>query len=593
MPRLYFSGWLVLFSVVACTSSSLVGQILNATTLPQIIKVVEPSIVRIDVETATGEGVGSGFLISSDQFVVTNFHVIEDAKKAKVSFANGETEDVEGFLIADPAKDLAVLRISASNAPFLQLAEKLPEKGESLIAFGAPAGLSFSATEGIASAVRTSEELHRYDPELEGTWLQTSTPISPGNSGGPLVNRSMRVVAMNTMSLTKGQNLNFAISCLDIASALEAAQSAEIQPLTALPSPGRTSDQDDDWISKITVDDLPESSKASLKEVVAEFETATLDFIDGILRDNKLVYKTVRKAKVDRRSKKPFYFRSNPPSGLVVSDKKALLTAIRSVDADLKNVRDAIGNSSIFLAFAEPYKFSDGNEETLIGWLGGLAAGNTPAGEIRLAIVQMPDYVLRFAQQLVKLVSFEDYTIGTIRLGTSIKVNQVVSSDEFHGYIDDKRLVVRGYPTGSLVSDASVFVPGVMVSGTETYETVRGSTNTIHVLQVLPKRLLREVLGISESELADAKLALQQKFSGQSEESEAEEDDSRALPSPNRLWKSKSGHSVVAKITGFKGDSVILEVSKTGKKITVPVDKFTAEHQARIDKYKEHAEREE
>ena len=85
------------------------------------------------------------------------------------------------------------------------------------MAFGAPLGLSFTSSKGIISALRKEEEMR--DPlgaDVKGNWLQTDTPISPGDSGGPLVDRYGRVVGMNTMQLTSGQNLNFAVSAQDI-----------------------------------------------------------------------------------------------------------------------------------------------------------------------------------------------------------------------------------------------------------------------------------------------------------------------------------------------------------------------------------------
>jgi hypothetical protein len=77
-------------------------------------------------------------------------------------------------------------------------------------------------SEGIVSSIRTSKELKDLKVvDVEGTWLQTTTPISPGNSGGPLINQRGELVGMNTMTLNVGQNLNFAISALDIAEALK------------------------------------------------------------------------------------------------------------------------------------------------------------------------------------------------------------------------------------------------------------------------------------------------------------------------------------------------------------------------------------
>ena len=104
----------------------------------------------------------------------------------------------------------------------LELIEDPPLKGEGVVALGAPFGLDSTASEGIVSAIRSAEELE-FKVGIHGhagTWIQTTTPISPGNSGSPLVNRRGQVVAVNTLTLKHGQNLNFGISAMDIRRAL-------------------------------------------------------------------------------------------------------------------------------------------------------------------------------------------------------------------------------------------------------------------------------------------------------------------------------------------------------------------------------------
>ena len=200
--------------------------------LADLIEAVEPSVVRIDIETAEGGGNGSGFVVDKAGTVVTNYHVIAGASKATVVFPDKSSAPVLGILKLEPKKDIAVLKIEypADKLKPIKLAANPPRKGESVIAFGAPLGLSWTATEGIVSAIRSRDELRALGIEQEGTWIQTSTPISPGNSGGPLVNYEGEVVAANTMVLTKGQNLNFAISATDI----DAAVKSKSTTLTAL-----------------------------------------------------------------------------------------------------------------------------------------------------------------------------------------------------------------------------------------------------------------------------------------------------------------------------------------------------------------------
>jgi S1-C subfamily serine protease len=187
-------------------------------------ELVEPSVVRIDVISREGSGNGSGYVVDASGLIATNYHVVEGGTRATVVFADGTSTPVVGLVALLPRKDIAIVKIDLPSRQLkpIPLAPILPRKGEATIAFGAPLGLSFSMSEGIVSSIRTSKELKDLKVvDVEGTWLQTTTPISPGNSGGPLINQRGELVGMNTMTLNVGQNLNFAISALDIAEALK------------------------------------------------------------------------------------------------------------------------------------------------------------------------------------------------------------------------------------------------------------------------------------------------------------------------------------------------------------------------------------
>ena len=199
--------------------------------LVSLIANVEKQVARIDVITPEGSGNGSGFLVDESGRIVTNYHVIEGCTAARAVFTDagedgGKVEvKITGFLHVDPKRDIAVIQaVLPPDFKFrgLPLAKKTA-KGESVVAFGAPLGLDSTASEGIISGYRTAEQLKEtlgVDGHA-GNWVQTTTPISPGNSGGPLVNRSGEVVAINTMTLTIGQQLNFAISADDIKRAID------------------------------------------------------------------------------------------------------------------------------------------------------------------------------------------------------------------------------------------------------------------------------------------------------------------------------------------------------------------------------------
>ncbi len=190
-----------------------------------LIEQVDRSVVRLLVTSPDGQtAAGSGFVVDQTGTVVTNFHVIEGADTATAVFVTEEESRVREVFFTDRKKDIAVLRMDASGDHLvpIKLAAEPPRKGTKVMAFGAPLGLDFTASEGIVSGVRTSAQLAELGvDDHDGTWIQTTAPISPGNSGGPLVNLQGQVVAANTLTLVYGQNLNFAISAEDIRSALQ------------------------------------------------------------------------------------------------------------------------------------------------------------------------------------------------------------------------------------------------------------------------------------------------------------------------------------------------------------------------------------
>jgi hypothetical protein len=210
--------------------------------LADLIEQTEPSCVRLDVICSDGEGIGSGFVVQQSDWIVTNYHVVAGATKATATFADGTKAEVEGFLAYGEKRDVAVLKLKLDKRrpQPLKLATVLPRKGESVVAIGAPQGLSFTASEGIISAVRDGKELAEFGADALGTWLQTSTPISPGSSGGPLLNRQGEVVGANSASLASAQNLNFAVSAQDIADILKVAARSELRDLARIdPPPSR------------------------------------------------------------------------------------------------------------------------------------------------------------------------------------------------------------------------------------------------------------------------------------------------------------------------------------------------------------------
>ncbi|MBL8820445.1 MAG: trypsin-like peptidase domain-containing protein [Planctomyces sp.] len=185
---------------------------------------VKPAVVRVNVAASGGTSQGSGFVVDPSGIVVTNYHVISGGNRAWIEFFDNERVEIDGVLYLNHQKDLALLKIDPAKTKRqlvgIPVAKQLPAQGVTVAAIGAPLGLDMSISEGIVSAVRTADELKSAIglSGHDGTWVQTTAAISPGNSGGPLLNRFGEVLAINTMTFAApgAQSLNFGISCADI-----------------------------------------------------------------------------------------------------------------------------------------------------------------------------------------------------------------------------------------------------------------------------------------------------------------------------------------------------------------------------------------
>ena len=177
-----------------------------------IIETVIPSVVSIGTDVSQG----SGFLISKEGYIVTNYHVLEGARYAKVLRYESNEWILAEPIGYDPVLDIAVIKISGSNLDYLEFDNSDDIKvGEKTIALGNPLGLSFSVTEGIVSA------LNRAGPNDLKAYIQIDTPLNPGNSGGPLINTNGRVIGINNFKV-RGESLGFALESNYIAKAVNA-----------------------------------------------------------------------------------------------------------------------------------------------------------------------------------------------------------------------------------------------------------------------------------------------------------------------------------------------------------------------------------
>jgi serine protease Do len=153
------------------------------------------------------QGLGSGFIIDRDGYIVTNNHVVDGADTIKVILKD-ETEYPAKVIGRDPVTDIALIKIEAKgNLPTVVLGSSDDLKvGEWVTAIGSPFGLQYTVTAGIVSAKGRAIGSGPYDD-----FIQTDASINPGNSGGPLINMKGEVVGINTMIIAGGQGIGFAI----------------------------------------------------------------------------------------------------------------------------------------------------------------------------------------------------------------------------------------------------------------------------------------------------------------------------------------------------------------------------------------------
>jgi len=162
--------------------------------IPALIDEVAPSVVAVLVEGERGQGQGSGVVWRDDGTIVTNHHVVAGARELEVRLATGE--QLPARLVASaPRFDLAVLDVDRRLRP-LPFADRLPEIGALAVAIGNPLGFAGSATAGIVSGLDRALPTQGRTPALVSL-IQTDAPISPGNSGGALVNAEGEVIGIN------------------------------------------------------------------------------------------------------------------------------------------------------------------------------------------------------------------------------------------------------------------------------------------------------------------------------------------------------------------------------------------------------------
>jgi serine protease DegQ len=173
----------------------------SAQRIPQVVQRVQPSIVTIFTEQSTGgagasQGVGSGVIYRGDGIILTNHHVVADATRTEVALADGSR--VPGRVIAsDPDTDLAVIRVDREGLPAAKFHMPLPQVGELAIVLGSPLGFEKTVTAGVVSGLHRSIPGSASETRALVDLIQTDAAISPGNSGGAMVDADGRILGIS------------------------------------------------------------------------------------------------------------------------------------------------------------------------------------------------------------------------------------------------------------------------------------------------------------------------------------------------------------------------------------------------------------
>ena len=187
---------------------TITGPLMAEVNFTKLVQSIRPAVVTVVVYDANHQvsGIGSGFFIDKYGHLITNYHVLDGKYAAEVRTSDGSSYPI--VLVAADNKSVDLVKvlvdIPREKVKWLKVSGELPSIAEQIMVVGSPMGLEQTVSEGIVSSIR--------EIPLVGEFFQMSAPISPGSSGGPVINLKGEVIGVSTFQFVRGQNLNFAIA---------------------------------------------------------------------------------------------------------------------------------------------------------------------------------------------------------------------------------------------------------------------------------------------------------------------------------------------------------------------------------------------
>ena len=268
-------------------------------TIPEIFQKVSPSVVMILAGNDTGMALGTGIIMSSDGYVITNAHIIAGAKEIQIVLNDNKTVYDATVMGSDVTSDIAVLKVDANHLqPAVFGDSEQVIVGESVVTIGNPYSVDYAqtVTDGIISGIRHNV----YDGKTNSNMLQTNAQLNPGNSGGPLINMYGQVIGINSSKIMSSgdstyEGLGFAIPMTDAKEIVdELIRCGYIKPDPVIGVTVSFVDKDtaiaDDMVSGCMVMTIEKNSDAYRKglrvgDIITEINGKTFEDLDGFIEE--------------------------------------------------------------------------------------------------------------------------------------------------------------------------------------------------------------------------------------------------------------------------------------------------------------------